>query len=87
MAATDKELETLARALGERLQARGEQLATAESCTGGWLAKTVTDLPGSSSWFGWGFVSYANEAETCMYFGGVKRDEGSLEGFRLVRTP
>lgn len=62
-AATDSELTALAAALGRSLQDRGEQLACAESCTGGWLAKCVTDLPGSSAWFGWGFVTYANAAK------------------------
>jgi len=65
-AATDNELTALAAALGRTLQARGEQLACAESCTGGWLAKVVTDLPGSSAWFGWGFVTYANAAKIRM---------------------
>ncbi|HEY0634497.1 MAG TPA: nicotinamide-nucleotide amidohydrolase family protein, partial [Gammaproteobacteria bacterium] len=38
-------------------------LATAESCTGGWIAKCCTDLPGSSRWFERGFVTYTNEAK------------------------
>jgi len=63
MAVSNSELDDLARALGARLATHGEQLATAESCTGGWLAKVITDLPGSSHWFGWGFVTYANEAK------------------------
>jgi nicotinamide-nucleotide amidase len=66
MAASDNELRELARLLGERLHARGAQLASAESCTGGWLAKTVTDLPRASKWFGWGFVTYANAAKAGM---------------------
>jgi len=61
--ATDNDLAALAAALGRTLEDRGEQLACAESCTGGWLAKVVTDLPGSSAWFGWGFVTYANAAK------------------------
>ncbi len=66
MAATDTELLELARDLGETLKRRGLTVATAESCTGGWIAKALTDLPGSSAWFGWGFVSYANEAKIRM---------------------
>lgn len=66
MVQTNKELDTLASALGEALLARRWRMACAESCTGGWLAKCLTDLPGSSAWFGWGFVSYANEAKTAM---------------------
>jgi nicotinamide-nucleotide amidase len=38
-------------------------MTTAESCTGGWIAKTLTDRPGSSAWFEYGFVSYGNNAK------------------------
>jgi nicotinamide-nucleotide amidase len=38
-------------------------VTTAESCTGGWIAKALTDVPGSSQWFGEGFVTYSNEAK------------------------
>ena len=38
-------------------------MACAESCTGGWISKTLTDVPGSSAWFGWGFVTYADDAK------------------------
>lgn len=38
-------------------------LATAESCTGGWIAQVVTSLPGSSGWFDTGFVTYSNGAK------------------------
>ena len=60
---TDTELYQLAQHLGERLKMRGWALATAESCTGGWVAKLVTDVPGSSSWFDRGLVTYSNEAK------------------------
>jgi nicotinamide-nucleotide amidase len=63
---TEDELERLAREAGERLAAAGHRLATAESCTGGWIAKCLTDVPGSSAWFGWGFVTYANDAKTAL---------------------
>jgi nicotinamide-nucleotide amidase len=46
--------------LAERLLARGECLAVAESCTGGWVAKVCTDMLGSSGWFERGFVTYSN---------------------------
>ncbi|KZE27340.1 CinA family protein [Crenobacter luteus] len=55
--------EALARALGQRLAARGESVTTAESCTGGRIAGAITDVAGSSGWFGYGFVSYSNEAK------------------------
>jgi len=66
MAPSDEQLHELARRLGEALQGRSWRVASAESCTGGWIAKSLTDLPGSSKWFGWGVVSYANEAKTGM---------------------
>lgn len=66
MVQSDEQLDALARRLGEALRARRWRVASAESCTGGWLAKCLTDVPGSSAWFGWGFVSYANEAKTGM---------------------
>ena len=49
--------------LAEVLLACGEQLATAESCTGGWVAKVCTDLAGSSAWFERGLVTYSNAAK------------------------
>lgn len=58
--------------LGERLLRAGWRLATAESCTGGWIAKVVTDIPGSSAWFDRGFVTYSNLAKEEML--GVHRE-------------
>ena len=52
--------------LAEQLASRGAKLTTAESCTGGLIAKTLTDLAGSSVWFDRGFVTYSNEAKTEM---------------------
>lgn len=54
----DKTLIELAVKVGEALQAQGLMLATAESCTGGWVAQAVTAVPGSSQWFERGFVTY-----------------------------
>ena len=62
----DIALQALARRVGERLEAAGEMLATAESCTGGWVAKVVTDIAGSSGWFDRGFVTYTNTAKQEM---------------------
>jgi nicotinamide-nucleotide amidase len=59
-------LDDLAAALGQRLAGQGLTLATAESCTGGWVAKVVTDVPGSSVWFDRGFVTYADTAKCDM---------------------
>ena len=60
------ELEKLAERLGAALLSRGEWLAAAESCTGGWLAQSVTAIAGSSAWFDRGFVTYSNDAKTDM---------------------
>ena len=64
--ASQQELETLAAALGSRLLERGEWLATAESCTGGWVAQAITAIAGSSTWFDRGFVTYSNAAKAEM---------------------
>ncbi len=60
------ELELLAERLGRELLNRGEWLATAESCTGGWAAQAVTAVAGSSAWFDRGFVTYSNDAKIEM---------------------
>ena len=49
--------------LSAKLLQSGLRLATAESCTGGWIAKCCTDRAGSSAWFERGFVTYSNEAK------------------------
>jgi nicotinamide-nucleotide amidase len=62
--ADDAQLFELALSAGERLLAAGARLATAESCTGGWIAKVMTDVAGSSGWFECGFVTYSNGAKS-----------------------
>jgi nicotinamide-nucleotide amidase len=54
----DAQLYALAGQVGRELKARGLMLATAESCTGGWVSEAVTMIPGSSDWFERGFVTY-----------------------------
>lgn len=61
--ASDDELYQLALRVGIGLRRHALRLSTAESCTGGWLAKAITDVPGSSQWFERGYVSYSNEAK------------------------
>lgn len=63
---TVAELEQLASALGEALLARGWRVATAESCTGGWVGQVLTSIPGSSAWYDRGFITYANAAKMEM---------------------
>jgi nicotinamide-nucleotide amidase len=55
--------QTLADVVGEGLVATGRTLAVAESCTGGLLAELITDIPGSSRYFTYGWVTYSNEAK------------------------
>lgn len=69
---SDKDLNVLSVQLGERLLARHMRMATVESCTGGWIAKCMTDVPGSSAWFERGFVTYSNEAKQDLV--GVKAE-------------
>ena len=55
--------ETLAETVGLQLRKRGKTLAVAESCTGGALAESITNVPGSSDYFTYGWVTYSNEAK------------------------
>ena len=66
------ELNHLAEQVGALLQSRGLMLATAESCTGGWVGEAVTAIAGSSQWFDRGFITYSNEAKQEML--GVSAD-------------
>lgn len=60
------ELFDLAQRLGEGLKARNLWLATAESCTGGWVGEAVTSVSGSSNWYDRGFITYTNQAKQDM---------------------
>ena len=61
---TDTSLYDLARRVGESLQVDGRRITTAESCTGGWIGKVLTDVPGSSAWFEAGYITYGNGAKS-----------------------
>lgn len=69
---TDTELAALATRVATAMQQHKLMLSAAESCTGGWIAKTLTDLSGSSVWFEAGVVSYSNEAKVSLL--GVRRE-------------
>lgn len=56
----------LAVRVGASLRQRGVKVVTAESCTGGYVAKLLTDVPGSSAWFDSGMVTYSNESKQRM---------------------
>jgi len=60
---TDAELARLARRVAKKYLAARQSLATAESCTGGFIAKLLTDIAGSSEWFDSGVVCYSNAAK------------------------
>lgn len=60
---SEKQLRQLSIAIGNKLKARGAWVTCAESCTGGWVAKALTDIAGSSAYFDRGFVTYSNAAK------------------------
>lgn len=59
----DSDLECLSACVGRKLKAAGLRLATAESCTGGWVAQVITHTAGSSDWFHQGWITYSNGAK------------------------
>lgn len=67
----ENKLFDLAEKLGQLLKDKGKKISTAESCTGGWIAQVITEIPGSSSWFDRGFVTYSNLSKMEML--GVSR--------------
>lgn len=79
MRSTDS-IPVLAEALVSELLSAGLTVATAESCTGGWIAKSLTDISGSSAVFGFGIVSYSNAAKASLL--GV--DPATLESHGAV---
>ena len=83
MSATDQELFDAGEQLGELLARDGRMIATAESCTGGWVAKALTDKAGSSSYVVGGLVTYSNEAKEALL--GVTRK--SLDEHGAVSEP
>jgi nicotinamide-nucleotide amidase len=79
----DAALLDLAAAVGACLTGAGQTLVTAESCTGGWIAKACTDVPGSSRWFLGGIVAYADSVKQAIL--GV--DPEALAGLGAVSEP
>lgn len=75
-------IENLAMLVGQRLQANHLRLATAESCTGGGLSYWITSIPGSSSWYDRGFITYNNEAKKEM----LNVSAATLERFSAVSS-
>lgn len=80
VAVDDAALRRLSARVAKRLRKAGETIVTAESCSGGFIAKCLTDLPGSSDYFDRGWITYSNaakqaelgiEASTLAHFGAV----------------
>jgi nicotinamide-nucleotide amidase len=93
---TDPDHYALAARLGERLRAASRRLATAESCTAGWVAKAITDVPGSSQWFECGYVTYSDAAKvrdlgvapaTLAQFGAVSAETAREMALGALRVP
>jgi len=82
--ADDGMLFELAARVGEALKAQGLMLATAESCTGGWIAQALTAVPGSSNWFERGFVTYTYISKREML--GVSQDTLGTHGAVAEQT-
>jgi len=74
----DAALYELAENLGAELKQRGLMIATAESCTGGWIAQAITAVPGSSEWFERGYVTYTYISKREML--GVESDTLGTHG-------
>jgi nicotinamide-nucleotide amidase len=74
------ELRLLAEQVGTALKQHAIMLVTAESCTGGWVAREITAIPGSSHWYDRGFITYTNQSKQEML--GVQ--EGTLETYGAV---
>ncbi len=60
---TDPDLYRLAETVGRELLGARWRIVTAESCTGGWIAKALTDVPGSSQWLECGYITYSDSAK------------------------
>ncbi|MBB5321348.1 nicotinamide-nucleotide amidohydrolase family protein [Marinobacter oulmenensis] len=83
MQANDEQLNLAGEQLAAELEQQGRTIATAESCTGGWIAKVLTDRPGSSAYVQAGLVTYSNRAKQSVL--GV--DPATLETCGAVSEP
>lgn len=81
---SDRDLQLLAIRAGQALLERREIVTVAESCTGGYVAKLLTDVSGSSRWFGFGFVTYSDMAKQRQL--GVSPTTLATEGAVSERT-
>tara|TARA_B100000686_G_C16629039_1_gene883585 strand:- start:19 stop:516 length:498 start_codon:yes stop_codon:yes gene_type:complete len=82
MSSSHSLISSLVQNLAEKLLAKKLIISTAESCTGGWIAQSLTDLSGSSAWFDTGFVTYSNDAKIRLL--NVPESYFHLDGFGAV---
>ncbi len=80
---TENDMNAIVARLGDRLRGRGWTLGTAESCTGGLIADTLTSVSGSSDWFTGAVVAYANAVKTGL----LRVPEGVLAAHGAVSEP
>ena len=80
---TENEITGLIKQLAEKLIKQNKIIAASESCTGGWMAKSATDIVGSSQWFDCSVVTYSNQAKTNLL--GVQKT--TLETHGAVSQP
>lgn len=76
-------LEQKAEILADKIQQAGLRLATAESCTGGWISQVLTSVPGSSDWFEGAIVSYSNNMKHNL----LDVPEETLHAYGAVSQP
>jgi nicotinamide-nucleotide amidase len=74
----DANLHKLAEQLGDLLRVHRHTVCTAESCTGGWISKMITDIPGCSDWFECGVAAYSYEAKQALL--GVRQETLTVHG-------
>ena len=75
---SNEDLHDLAIKIGHDLSGLNKSVTTAESCTGGWVGKVFTGIPGSSNWYGFGFITYSNRAKLKVL--GVKKNSLNTDG-------
>ena len=76
-------LHRLATTVGQLLVEKSQRIVTVESCTGGWLGKTLTEIVGSSGWYECGFVTYSNASKIQL----VGVNEELIQEFGAVSEP
>ena len=84
---TDDMLAALASELGRKLQLAGLQLVTAESCSGGWIAKCMTDIAGSSAFFDCGMAVYSYEVRPVNHCEAMPKGWTPQDGYAEVEEP